>query len=88
MSLLFLPTSDSEAMAEARRAELDLDRRFAAELGRSAVTISERGWYENSRSERVEIGDAVARTISGHKSFRPEALLPEPKRPVQRVTRM
>ena len=88
MSLQFLPVLDSAALAEARRAELDLDRGFAAELGRSAVGISEQGWYENTQGERVELRQMVTQALARRRSLPPGAALPEgaaSSRPLTRV---
>jgi hypothetical protein len=66
-------------MAEARRRELDVPREIAAELGRSAVEIAQRGFYFNAAGEKVEIGELVARAASAKQSLPPDAALPNPQ---------
>ncbi len=77
MPLKFLPVFDSAALAEARRSELDLDRGFAEELGRSALLISEQGWYENAQGERVELRQMVTQALARRRSLPPRAVLPK-----------
>jgi uncharacterized protein (TIGR02452 family) len=66
-------------MAEARRRELDIRREVAEELGRSAVEITQRGFYFNAAGEKVEIGELVARAVAAKQSLPPDAALPNPQ---------
>ena len=66
--LHLLPCLDSDEMGNARRRELDISREFAQDLGRSAVEISESGFYQNAKGQRVDIQrmveDAIAKKVS------------------------
>jgi len=76
---VLVPCLDAAELAAGRRRELDIRREVAAELGRSAVQIAQRGFYFNGAEERVEIGGLVSRAVSGKQSLPPDALLPTPK---------
>ncbi|PAY16354.1 TIGR02452 family protein [Rhodopirellula sp. SM50] len=74
--LHLLPCLDSDEMADARRRELDISRDFARDLGRSAVEISESGFYQNSKGQRVNIQKMVEDAIADKVSIAPEYPLP------------
>lgn len=76
-SLACLPCLDSPEHAAARQRELSIPWAFAAELGRSAVEISQQGFYVNPDGQRVEIEPAVIEASAGKHSIRPENQLPE-----------
>lgn len=62
-------------MAFARRRELDISRRLAAELGHSAVIAAEAGEYKVA-GEAVHFGDAVRAACRAKLSIPPDAPLP------------
>jgi hypothetical protein len=66
-------------MAHARQWELYIPRDAAAELGLSVVEIAQRGFYFNTARQRVEIGELVARAVSGKQGLSPDASLPAPQ---------
>lgn len=53
-------------------------RNECARLGREAVEIAARGWYESPAGRRVDIADAVAKAIAGTRDYRPEATVEVP----------
>jgi uncharacterized protein (TIGR02452 family) len=75
--LKVMPCLDSDAMAEERRQELAVPRRYAAELGRKAVEAARLGWYAHG-TETVAWGDAVDAARDARLSIPPDAVLPEP----------
>ncbi|MEN8152244.1 MAG: TIGR02452 family protein, partial [Planctomycetota bacterium] len=86
--LEFLPCLDSEEMAAARRAELEIPREQAAALGVSAVEAAETGAYLDEAGRRVEWGPLVARARDAKRSIPPDEALPEPPPKQPRVTRV
>lgn len=48
-------------------------------LGRDAVEISQRGWYDAPSGRRVDIADAVAAAVAGTRDYRPEDIVPGPR---------
>ena len=88
MPLECLPVSDSLSMGEARRAELDIDRDLAADLGQTAVSISDQGWYENKALERVPIDDAVSAAMAKRVSIPPDTELSSSSAKLHPVTRV
>lgn len=84
--LRFLPCLDSPERAERCRADLDVPGRLAADLGRSAVLASERGFYETGDGRVVDISEAVERARSATVSIPPDAPLPTPPDPAHGET--
>lgn len=76
--LHILPWLDSEEMAQSRKKELDVDRRFAASLGLSAVDAIQAGFYISESGEKVGWKEAVEKADTSKLSIPPEATLPEP----------
>lgn len=76
--LHILPCLDSEEMAQSRKKELDIDRRFAASLGLSAVDAIQAGFYISESGEKVAWKEAVEKANASKLSIPPEAILPEP----------
>ena len=75
--LKVLPCLDSDAMADERRQELAVPRRYAAELGRRAVEAARAGWYAHGTAT-VAWGDAVGAARAAKVSIPPDAGLPAP----------
>jgi uncharacterized protein (TIGR02452 family) len=73
--LKVMPGLDSDAMAEERRLELAVPRRYAAELGRKAVEAARVGWYAHGTAT-VAWGDAVEAARDAKISIPPDAVLP------------
>lgn len=86
--LTFLPCLDSDALAAARRAELDIPRRVAAALGRSAVEAAESGYYLNRHGQQVDWHRAVAAACQAKRSIPPNAPLPTAQHPLFAVMRV
>ena len=63
-------------MGACRRAELNIPRDKAAELGRSAVESSNTGYYTNSGGEKVDWSARVQHACSEKRSVGPDASLP------------
>jgi uncharacterized protein (TIGR02452 family) len=79
MSILsLLPCLDSDAMAAARRRELDMPRDVAAALGRSAVTAAREGRYVTKAGQEVVWREAVDAACAAKVSLAPDAALPDP----------
>lgn len=74
--LKILPCLDSDEKASARRRELDIPRSIAAELGRSAVEASEKGFYVYEARKRVDWSREVQDARDTKVSIPPYALLP------------
>lgn len=72
----FLPCLDSPGMAERCRADLDIPRDHAAELGRSAVAATQQGSFINASGKRVDWSEATEVAIASTVSIAPEAPLP------------
>jgi uncharacterized protein (TIGR02452 family) len=70
------PCLDDAARAEARQRELDIDPERAAQLGRSALEASERGWYEDAQGNRVDWSEAVRAAVAAKHSIAPTDALP------------
>lgn len=75
-TLTLLPTLDSGTLATRRQAELDVDRSFAAQLGRTAVTALETGTYASVTGKDVDWSQAVATAVAAKVSIPPDAELP------------
>ncbi len=75
--LHILPCLDSEEMAQSRKTELDVDRRFATSLGLSAVEAIQAGFYISKSGQKVIWKDAVEKTCAAKLSIPPDAALPE-----------
>ncbi len=71
---------DSDAMAAARRRELDISRQFAADLGRSAVEIARSGRYRLSDGREVSIARTMKAALAGRVSIPPDHVLRPRKR--------
>lgn len=72
-----LPCLDSDDMAVACQKDLDLSRCVAAELGRSAVTAADRGYYIYGEDTKVEWGRLVKEACTAKVSIPPDAHLQE-----------
>lgn len=72
----FLPGIDSPEMASSRRAELDIPRDVACDLGNSAVKISQQGYYLSTEGREINIRSAVQSACDGKQSIPPDAILP------------
>ena len=77
--LRILEYLDSDAMAESRRRELNILRKTAAELGKSAVEAASKGYYRSSAGTRVDWGDLVQSACASKRSIRPDDPLPTNK---------
>jgi uncharacterized protein (TIGR02452 family) len=77
-----LPCLDSPTLAESNRSLLNIHRDVAAELGCSALTISEAGAYLNDSGETVDIRVPVSNAIAAKISLPGDAPLPHSKSPV------
>lgn len=75
-TLRFLPCLDSPERADRCRADLDVARNVARQLGESTVHLSEQGFFETAAGRRVDIADAVARAQAATVSIRPDDPLP------------
>jgi uncharacterized protein (TIGR02452 family) len=75
--LKVLPCLDSDGMAEERRQELAVPRRYAAELGRTAVEAARVGWYAHGTAT-VTWADAVAAARAAKRTIPPDGELPSP----------
>jgi len=87
-TLELLPCLDSEAMALARRRELDIRRDVAASRGLSAVAAGKEGRYVSESGKVVDWSGAVARAVAAKESIPPKAPLPPrsgTRAPVTRV---
>lgn len=76
MGLKLGPCQDSDQIGQARRRELNLDRRTAAELGASAVRAAGDGSYVLADGTSVDWSAAVARAVHAKVSIAPDAPLP------------
>ena len=76
--LIFLPCIDSNEIAEQRRRDLDIPRRKAAYLGRSAVEAAQTGFYKTKSGKEVDWHNAVQVACAGKHSIPPGADLPDP----------
>ena len=86
--LKILSCLDSDEMAAARRRELNISRGMAAELGKSAVTAAEKGYYEYKGGKRVDWSRHVQAACSGKVSIPPDAQLPAPGSRIFPATRV
>lgn len=75
-------------MASSRRAELDIPRDVAYELGNSAVQISKQGYYLSLDGREINIQSAVQAACVGKKSVPPDAILPKKQHPLFAETRV
>lgn len=75
--LVLLDPLDSDDIAAAARAKLDLDRRLATHLGQTARAIGISGKYETRNGRVIEISSAVEQARSAKESVPPDAHLPE-----------
>lgn len=71
-----LPCVDSEALAEARRRELQLPREIAASLGWSAVEAARSGRYRAEDGREVDWSALVAAALAARLSIPPDVPLP------------
>ena len=74
--LRMLPCLDSPDLAASRRRELDIPRRTAAALGRSAVDAAQEGHYVTRAGIIVDWGPALTAARSAKRSIRPTDHLP------------
>jgi uncharacterized protein (TIGR02452 family) len=74
--LNILPCLDSDEMSASRRQELDIPRRAAAVLGRSAVEAASAGHYINRVGRKVDWSCYVQTACSAKRSIAPDAVLP------------
>ncbi len=74
--LEILPCLDSEEMAATRKRELEISRKAAAALGRSAVEAAEKGYYVCGRKE-IDWGDLVRSACAAKVSLPPATPLPD-----------
>lgn len=77
--LTLLPCLDSPELAEARRQELDISRRTAAELGKSAVAAATNGTYLTPSGATVDWRSKVEFAVQAKQSIPPGAPLPAPE---------
>ena len=77
--LTILPCLDSEELAERRRAELDVPRSFAADLGRSAMQACVDGQYRDAHGRTVDWAESVAAARAAKRSIAPDTDLPVPR---------
>jgi len=75
-----LPCVDSPQLSAAVEQKLNIPRRIAAELGRSAVEIARTGHYVNPAGNKVDISRLVADAGAAKRSIAPDAPLPTPQR--------
>ena len=75
--LIMRPCEDSDEMAELRRAELDISRTRAAELGESAVSAIDAGEYATESGLVVDWSSQVHAAYINKVSIPPEDPLPE-----------
>ncbi len=69
---------DSDELAQENRANLCLERSFAAELGRGAIRAVQKGSYLLPDGTRIDWSDAVAACKGAVRSIPPSAELPLP----------
>jgi uncharacterized protein (TIGR02452 family) len=74
------PCLDSEAMAAARRKELDISRGAAARMGAEAVEIAGSGGYRSPSGASVDISAAVAKAVACKVSIPSEVPLHGPRK--------
>lgn len=74
--MVFLSCLDSDEMASDRRAELDVSRSRAYELGRTAVAAVKAGHYLSPSGARVDISAEVAHSCAAKRSIAPHEDLP------------
>lgn len=86
--LQLLSPVDSTELASMRRSELDIPRRLAAELGRSAVAACANGYYVGRDGSRVDWGRMVDSAVGAKASIPPEAALPPGNPPSFPATRV
>ena len=89
MPIVTQPCQDTNAMADACRRKLEIDRLYAAELGHEAVRAAEMGYYLLNDGKQVDWSAQVARAIASKVSIPPLAPLPirdAPRFPFTRVT--
>ena len=70
-----LTSLDSPEMASSRRAELDIPRDVAYDLGNSAVQISKQGYYLSPEGREINIQSAVQSACDGKQSIPPDSIL-------------
>jgi uncharacterized protein (TIGR02452 family) len=87
-TFVVLPCMDSPDIAKSRRKELQIDRHYAAVLGRSAVEASQDGYYVNSSGERVDWRDSVEGARAARRSIPPYDRLPAPEPRTEPETRV
>ena len=78
--LRILPCLDSVEMSAARQRELDIPRKVAAALGRSAVETAANGHYFNRAGKKVDWSLFVNAACSAKRSIAPDAPLPTAER--------
>ena len=79
---------DSDEMAASRRRELNILRKTAASLGRSAVDAASKGYYRTSAGIKVDWGDFVQAACASKRSIRPNDPLPSYEGPSYPETRI
>lgn len=75
--LLIKPCLDSNEMAQARQRELTIPHQLAAELGKSALEVSDQGYYICRDGSRIDWGDKVQAAVASKVSVPPGMDLPE-----------
>lgn len=78
--LTVLPCLDSVEMSESRRQDLDIPRKIAALLGRSAIEAAGNGHYLNGAGKKVDWSFFVQAACSAKRSIAPGAPLPAQER--------
>lgn len=86
--LICLPCLDSDGLAEECRRDLDIPRGMAADLGRTAVDLSNAGEYFTTTGARVDFGELVRTAQEARKSLPPDAVLPEVPTPLFESTQV
>jgi uncharacterized protein (TIGR02452 family) len=87
-NLRLLPSLDSEQLAFARRAELQLPRALAASLGLSAVEAARMGHYQTRDGQRIDWKQQVEAARAAKLSIRPNDELPRHASTAHAVTRV
>ena len=72
----FAACMDSDEIAGEHQRALDISRRTARELGRSAVSISKSGSYRNRAGDQVDLKQLVDDAVANKVSIPPEQSLP------------
>jgi uncharacterized protein (TIGR02452 family) len=84
----FLPSIDSDEIAETRRQELTIPREVAQALGASAVVSSRDGRYFDEKGRPVDWSEQIDVAVASKVSIPPNAKLHQPESPRFDVTRI